>query len=124
MELRSKGLGKKSVTMCLGEARVEDTGSTMVVAGKMGAPVYWEYTITMTEQDLIDILGIASKRGTVSFLLGCENKGRLFKSAIVEGSKLIFGFVTGLFKRSDRPATTPDVTCMAEEASPTGQNGV
>jgi hypothetical protein len=110
MELRSKGLGKKSVTMCLGEARVEDTGTTMVVAGKMGAPVYWEYTITMTEQDLIDILGIVSQKGTVSFLVGCKNKGKLIRSAMVEGSKLVIGFVTGLVKRSERRPISPDAT--------------
>lgn len=96
--------------MGLGEAVVHDKGSEMVIAGKMGAPVYWDYTITMTEQDLIDILGIASRKGTVSFLLGCENKGRLFKSAVGDGSKLIFGFVTGLFRRTDRRSTAPDLT--------------
>jgi hypothetical protein len=110
MELRSKGLGKKSVTMCLGEARVEDTGTTMVVAGKMGAPVYWEYTITMTEQDLIDILGIVSKKGTVSFLLGCKSKGKLIKAAMADGSKLVFGFATGLVKRPERRPISPDAT--------------
>ncbi|MCL5734349.1 MAG: hypothetical protein M1274_01970 [Actinobacteria bacterium] len=110
MELRSKGLGKKSVTMCLGEAEVTDTGKAMVVSGKMGAPVYWEYTITMTEQDLVDILGIVSKKGTASFFLGCENKGRVVKAAIGDGSKLVFGVATGIFRKSDRRSAASDVT--------------
>jgi hypothetical protein len=113
MKLWSKGLGTKSVTMSLKDALVENAGSELLVKGKMGAPVFWDYTITMTEQDLVDILHIASRTDTVSYMLGCKSRRRVYSSAVKHASKVALKTVGGLFKGSGKRSTGPDVPSEA-----------
>ncbi len=122
MKLWSKGLGTKTVTMSLKEARVENTGTEMLVKGKMGAPVYWDYTITMSEQDLIDILDIAARKDTVGFMLDCKSRRKVYSSAVTKATRIAFGTVTGFFARMGRRRKAPVVAPKAEETPPSEEN--
>lgn len=60
MEAWSKGLRLRRLNLRFVEREVENLGETMVIKGLMGAPVWWEYTITMKVEDLLDVFIIAS----------------------------------------------------------------
>jgi len=102
MEVWSKGLGTKHLNLRLGEANVEDCGDTMVIRGKMGPPVWWNYSITMTEEDVVDLLHVAAQRGTISFLLVAKNRWRLYFTAVKQVVKLVTRLVAGILGRPFR----------------------
>ena len=99
MEIWSKGLGAKTLNLRLGEANVEDCGDRMVIRGKMGPPVYWDFSITMTEEDVDDILHVAAQRGTISFLLGANKRWYLYVTVIKQVLKIVLKFVAGFVRR-------------------------
>ena len=102
MEVWSRGLGTRKLNLRLGQANVEDCGDTMVIRGKMGPPVYWDFSITMTEEDLDDILHVAAQRGTISFLLGARNRWSLYFTAVKQVIKIVLKFVVGFGRRLGR----------------------
>jgi len=102
MEVWSKGLGERKLNLRLGEANVENCGDTMVIRGKMGPPVWWDYSITMTEEDLDDLLHVAAQRGTVSFLLDAKNRWRFYFTAVKQVVKIVTRLVAGILGRPFR----------------------
>ena len=48
---------------------MEDCGDQMVIRGKMGLSVWWDYSITMAEEGVIDILHVAAQAGTTPRLV-------------------------------------------------------
>jgi hypothetical protein len=102
MEVWSKGLGTRKLNLRLGQANVEDCGDSMVIRGKMGPPVYWDFSITMTEEDLDDILHVATQRGTISFLLSTKKRWSLYFTAVKQVVKLVLKFVVGFVRRLGR----------------------
>ena len=69
MEVWSRGLGDKKLNLRLNETKVENCGETIVIRGVMGAPVYWDFSITMEKEDILDVFIVATQRDTVGFLL-------------------------------------------------------
>lgn len=99
MEVWSKGLGTRKLNLRLGEANVEDCGDQMVIKGKMGPPVWWDFSITMTEEDVIDILHVAAQGGTISFLLGAQKRRSLYFTAVKQVVKIVLRFGVGFVRR-------------------------
>ena len=102
MELWSKGLGTKTVNLSFGEAEMKDCGDRVVISGKMGPPVYWDYTVTMTEKDLSDVLYLAAQKGTISFLLGAKRRRSLYFIMVKQVMRIALGVGAGFVKRLGR----------------------
>ena len=73
MKLWSKGLGTKTLVLNLGEGKPTVATEGLLIKGTIKEPVWWDYTITMTEQDLVDILKIAVNIETVDYLQTVKN---------------------------------------------------
>lgn len=110
MEIWSRGLGTRKLNLRLGEATVEDCGDTMVIRGKMGPPVWWDFSITMTEEDVNDILHVASQQGTISFILGARSRWRLYFTVIKQAVNIVLKFVVGFVRRLGRRKAPQPVT--------------
>jgi hypothetical protein len=84
VELWSKGLGKRVLSLSLGE---RDTAATrderLEIDGIMHAPVYWNYKVGLEETDVIDFLTMLQKPEAVRFLATSEQRGRIFGTAAV-----------------------------------------
>lgn len=68
MKLWSKGLGTKTLVLNLREGVPNVASDGLMIKGTIKEPVWWDYTITMTDQDLIDILEVAVNEETVAYL--------------------------------------------------------
>lgn len=111
MEIWSKGLGARKLNLRIGEGTVKDCGHSMVVKGKMGAPVWWDYSITMTDEDIRDILQVAAQRGTIDFLFGAEKRTSIYFTGVKQVTKIVLKlgavFVKRLGRRKKSPSTLP-----------------
>jgi len=94
MEFWSRGLGESTVNLRFEEGQLENRGDAVVVSGKMGEPVFWEYRTTMTEDDLFDVLHIMAHPSIVDFLGGSEKRWSLLFAIAKRGLKffLLCGF--------------------------------
>jgi len=110
MELWSKGLGTKTVNLSFKEAEMKDCGDRVVINGKMGPPVYWDYTVTMTEEDLSGVLYLAAQKGTISFLLGVKRRRSLYFIMVKQVMKIALGIGVGFVKRFGRRRKFSQVT--------------
>ena len=99
MEVWSKGLGTSKLNLRLEKATVENHGDSVVFRGKMGPPVFWDFSITMTKQDLDDVLHVAAKDDTISFLLDTPGRWDLYGIAVVQVLKVIGKFIMQALKR-------------------------
>ena len=110
MEIWSRGLGTRKLNLRLGEAKVEDCGDTMVIRGKMGPPVWWDFSITMTEEDVDDILHVAAQQGTISFVLGAKNRRHLYFTVVKQAVQIVLKFVAGFVMRLGRRSAPQPAT--------------
>lgn len=83
MKLWSKGLGTKTLALNLAEGKPTVTPDGLLIKGTIKEPVWWDYTITMTEQDLIDILKIAVNQETVDYLQTVERPWKVLGTLAV-----------------------------------------
>jgi len=94
MKLWSKGLGKRTLVLHLAEAEVEDAGEELLIKGVIKEPVWWEYTIRMTEDDVLDFFKVAVNRTAVGYLVSSRKAGRLFVKITLELVKLLFLWIS------------------------------
>lgn len=80
MDLWSKGLGKRVLSLNLQEYEgVEKAEDGIVIKGVMGAPVFWEYKVTMTEADFVDFFSLITKgNGAVDFIIQSPNRWKIY----------------------------------------------
>ncbi|MCE7883333.1 MAG: hypothetical protein DYH08_05610 [Actinobacteria bacterium ATB1] len=89
MELWSKGLGRRVLSMSLGERDgAGREGGNLHITGIMHAPVYWDYRVALEESDVVDFLTMLQKPESVRFLATSDKKGRILGTAAV--SVLVF----------------------------------
>jgi hypothetical protein len=89
MELWSKGLGKRVLSLCLRERRqVVEKDGVLVIEGVMHAPVFWDYTVSLGEVDVVDFLELLKKPESVKFLVRNPRRGAILWTAL--SSALIF----------------------------------
>lgn len=53
------------------------TPDGLVIKGTIKEPVWWDYSITMTDTDLIDILKVAVSRETIDYLQTVDRPWRV-----------------------------------------------
>lgn len=80
MDLWSKGLGKRVLSLNLQEYEgVEKCDEGIIIKGVMGAPVFWEYKVTMTEDDFVNFFGLLTKgNGAVDFIIHSPNRWKIY----------------------------------------------
>lgn len=119
MELWSKGLGKRVLSLSLAEHEsVTARDGLLSVDGVMKAPTYWDYAVTLDEEDLVEFLGLLQQREALRFL-SADGRSRAFMraaipSVVVFAARTVSLLVRGVFTR-DR-ATDPESTTTREDA--------
>lgn len=69
MWLWSKGLGRLVLPMDLGKAEIHVDGGSLIVKGWVIAPkVYWDYSLSLDEKDLLDVMRLLAHRRVVRYL--------------------------------------------------------
>ncbi len=69
MKLKSRGLGRKELTMDFREYVVRREGDEIVIVGTIREPVHWDFSIRMCEDDLAGVARVALQRPTIALLL-------------------------------------------------------
>jgi len=126
MILWSKGLGRLVLNLRLSERwemREEEEG--VILGGVRGEPTYWDFAVTIGEDDVVDFVRLLEKPVPLRFLVGAKNRWVMVRAAFSGG--VIFAFrtlgclVTGAGRRrgSRESAGSP----AAEAARETGGSG-
>lgn len=69
MWLWSKGLGRLILPMNIEEAELCAGGENLVVEGVIIAPkVHWDYDLTLSQQDLVDLMSLMRHRQVLQYL--------------------------------------------------------
>lgn len=89
MKLWSKGLGSKTLVLRLDEGTPKRSPDGLLIKGTIKDPVWWDYVITMTEKDLIDLFSVAVNKETVMYLQTVERPWKLLGTLIVTMSKFL-----------------------------------
>ncbi len=69
MKLKSRGLGRKELTMDFREYVVRREGKEIVIQGTIREPVHWDFSIRMCEDDLAGVTRVALQRPTIALLV-------------------------------------------------------
>lgn len=106
MELWSKGLGRRVLSMALGErTNTTRTPTSVAVEGVMHAPTYWEYAVVLDGQDVVEFLAVLSHPDAVRFLAGQGRATSFLRTAT--GNAALFLVNTAKAALSRRPAVAP-----------------
>lgn len=93
MDLWSKGLGKRVLSLALVERDsmliVDDE---LVIEGVMHAPTFWDYAVTLDRCDVTDFLGLLQEPEAVRFVFEDEHRTDILKTALF--SAVLFGVRT------------------------------
>lgn len=92
MDLWSKGLGKRVLSMDWAQYEgIDIEGDSLVVKGVLGAPVFWNYTVTLTEQDYIDFFRLITKdTGTVDFVIHSKKRWSIYFRVVRKVTKFLW----------------------------------
>lgn len=110
MDLWSKGLGRRVLSLSLSERESLTTDSQeFFISGVMHAPTYWDYRVTLDREDVTDFLALLQRPDTVRFVAVDPERGRILRTAL--SSATVFAVRTlGLLVRRPRPAKSQDDT--------------
>lgn len=69
MKLKSRGLGRKELTMDFREYEVLTDGDELLIVGTIHEPVHWDFSIRVCEDDLPGLARVALRRRTIGLVL-------------------------------------------------------
>ena len=95
MEFWSTGTGQNVLSLPLGEGEAVLEDGLLVVKGKMGPPVFWEYTMSLNEEDFVSFFGLAKDPATALFLINSKNRLRVFYRITLASMKFVAMTVAG-----------------------------
>ncbi|MEZ5171273.1 MAG: hypothetical protein R3A49_11070 [Acidimicrobiia bacterium] len=123
MDLWSKGLGKRVLSLALAEresSAIRD--DALVIEGVMHAPTFWDYEVTLDRRDITEFLGLLQRPETVRFVIEDEHRRQILGTALV--SALIFaGRTLGLLMQGSPPPEAPDGGTPLHTETPTKEVG-
>ena len=96
----SQGLGQNSLNIPLSEAHMVRDGEVIYIKGKMGPPVFWDFKVTLREEDIKDILAVIQHPTTANFLIYPKIDWFLFLKIIKGALKFVFSNCRSLMKNS------------------------
>ena len=98
----SQGLGENSLNIPIGDAEMVKEGDLIYIKGKMGAPVFWDFKVTLREEDLKDIFIVVQDPNTAGFLVNSENHWNIYLKIVKGALRFALTNVKGLVKNSFR----------------------
>ena len=106
MDLWSKGLGKRVLSLGLSESdSIDIVDDDLVIGGVMHAPTYWDYAVTLDRQDITEFLDLLQRPESVRFVFEDEHRNQLLKTAL--SSALVFATRTLRMLVLGPPASEP-----------------
>jgi hypothetical protein len=111
MILWSKGLGKLVLNMRLAER--SSTGGrdgNLVVDGTMGPPTHWDYSVKMSEDDVLDFVDLLKQPAPVRYLIEGETPGAVVRTALRSGIAFAWNTARCFLGRPPSPTETPQDT--------------
>ena len=75
-----------------------EEGEYLVIKGKMGAPVFWDYTINLDADDFISFFTLAKDPNMVDFLVYSKNWWNLFFSVAISSFKFTLMSMIGILR--------------------------
>ncbi|MDP6980121.1 MAG: hypothetical protein QF570_16210 [Myxococcota bacterium] len=121
MILWSKGLGKLVLYMSLADrSSTNETDDKLEVAGTMGPPTHWDYSVNMGEHDVLDMVELLKQPAPVQFVVEAQSTSTLVKTALLSG--VLFAWNTircflGLAGNTKPQSITAVAAAPPEEAS-------
>jgi len=95
MILWSKGMGKLVLSLRLCDrSGMANRDEGLVIEGVMGEPTYWDYAVTLGEQDVLDFLELLKQPQPTRFLITTEKRWAILGTAL--SSAAIFAFRTAV----------------------------
>jgi hypothetical protein len=82
MEFWSKGLGRRSLVLALGEERVEADEEQVALSGRARAPVTWSYIMYLGRSDWTEFFEVALRPEMASYLLCQRRLGSLLRLTV------------------------------------------
>ncbi len=98
MNFWSTGTGENTLSLPLGDAVASTKDNLLIFKGKMGAPVFWEYNINLSDEDFISFFLLAKNPNTVEFMLNSPNRIRVFFSIAMSSVKFTLMTIPRLLK--------------------------
>ena len=122
MDLWSKGLGKRVLNLRLRErkALVERDGK-LEIDGVMGAPVFWDYRVSLGERDVLDFLDFLKGPVPMRYLVGAEKRWAILATALA--GALLFLRRTLFLLFGGSPAVVAKDTVVQEAMQEREDNG-
>lgn len=107
MEFRSKGLGKRTVSMRLSESKTVKSGDRIYLSGTMQEPLAWDYIVVLDGDDLVDFVGILGERRLAEYLWKSPDRWKIYRALLVRGLRFVV-LVLREALRDRRGAPLPD----------------
>lgn len=122
MILWSKGLGKLVLRMSLEErSSTSDKDDKLFIEGTMGAPTHWDYSVSMSEEDVLDFVELLKQPAPVRFIVEAESASLLVRTALTSGIlfawntvRCFLGMVPNTSKVSDQDSDNAVATNRSE----------
>ena len=85
MNFWSKGLGKKTIDLYLGNGEAQKGINQLYVKGQVEAPIDWEYIIELREEDMADFFGLLRDPAMADYIYQAPDRWRLLARMVVGG---------------------------------------
>jgi len=124
VDLWSKGLGRLVLRMRLSErSEMDAEAGDLVMKGTMGKPTFWDWSVNLTEQDVVDFIVLLKRPEVVRYLVESPSRWGMLRSAargaIVFAWHTLRLFLTG----SSTPAPADHSTAPSPTPSPSDAVG-
>ncbi|MCZ7530156.1 MAG: hypothetical protein M5U31_07290 [Acidimicrobiia bacterium] len=121
MDLWSKGLGKRVLSLALAERESLATrDDDLVIEGVMHAPTFWDYEVTLDRRDITEFLDLLQRPETVRFVIEDEHRTKILSTAL--SSALIFaGRTLRLLVTGSPPPEVPETDTPMKEVGTSGR---
>ena len=107
MDLWSKGLGRRVLSLSLTERDAIEVGAEeLVISGVMHAPTFWDYEVTLDRRDILEFLDLLQRPEVVRFIGSDERRGPLLVTALRSATVFAFRTLGLLVRHPAAPAGT------------------
>ncbi len=109
MDLWSKGLGKRVLSLTLGERdSLAIKSDELVIEGVMSGPTFWDYAVTLDRQDITDFLDMLQEPEAVRFVAVDDHRGKVLKTALSSAVYFAAHTLRMLITRPEPPEPTDE----------------
>ena len=103
MDLWSRGLGKRVLSLSLAENESLDASDgALVIKGVMRAPTFWDYEVTLDEDDLVEFLELLQRRESLRLLSTGGRRRAFLRAALPAAAAFAMRTLRLLLRRAPR----------------------